>query len=70
MSEQIMQLIRMGLEVLQEKVMMWCTLIFTFILFCIAVNRSEITTIATAVLWACLVYLPMLFRNTGGSGGA
>jgi hypothetical protein len=69
MSEQVMQLIRMGLEVLEARMMMWITLIMSFVLFMLAISDPNPYKIACAVLWSIIIYLPMLKVTVGGSGG-
>lgn len=68
MSEQVMQLIRVGLEVLEQKMMLWASLIMSFVLFMLAIYDPNPYKIACAVLWAVIIFLPMLKATLGGAG--
>jgi hypothetical protein len=68
MSEQVMMVLRIAIEALEQRIFLWATLVGTFVLFLIAINSPNVSSISCAVLFAVLVFLPVLKTTVGQAG--
>jgi uncharacterized membrane protein len=63
MNEQMMTILKVSLEVLEMRMFLWMVTAGAFVLFAIAINSANVYTIACAVLYAVIVFLPTLKAN-------